>query len=279
VQLFRNVRGLAAIIVACGLIASNVCAQSEPDKDEPDEKAQLRQTRERMLARWKTLRAFELDDHGKERDVAPVSEPVFVYSESTRESGHLGTLWVWGSKGRPAALLSQNKAFGEAVWGFELLALSEGVSVEMHDGWKWSPKSALKMSALKNAPRAAETADKRLLQMKDLVREFSISETYFDQQIALRLLPRPVYRYQDEETGLLDGALFNVAHGTNPEVLVVIECRQQPPAGPTWTYGFLPLAGAGVTARLNGEIVWSKEPTRESKSQELYSTWLEMEKR
>ena len=38
---------------------------------------------------------------------------------------------------------------------------------------------------------------------------------------------------------------------------------------------FLPLAGAGVTAKLNGRTVWSKEATRMSKAQELYSTWLE----
>jgi hypothetical protein len=133
------------------------------------------------------------------------------------------------------------------------------------------------MAEFKNAPSAADTADKRLLQMKTLVREFSISEQYFDQQVALRLLPRPVYRYQDEDTGLIDGALFNFAHGTNPEILAVIECRKQAP-GTSWTYGFLPLAGAGVTAKLNGETVWSKEPTRETKAQEVYSTWLETEK-
>ena len=37
----------------------------------------------------------------------------------------------------------------------------------------------------------------------------------------------------------------------------------------------LPLAGAGVTAMLGGKTVWTKESTRESKAQELYSTWLE----
>jgi hypothetical protein len=32
-----------------------------------------------------------------------------------------------------------------------------------------------------------------------------------------------------------------------------------------------------VTTKLDGKRVWSKELTRESKAQELYSTWLETE--
>jgi hypothetical protein len=162
------------------------------------------------------------------------------------------------------------------VWGYELLALAEGVSVEMHDGWKWSPKSALKMTPFAGAPRPADGDVRRLSQMKSLVEQFSISEEYGGETYELRLLPRPIYRYQDEDDGLIDGALFNFAHGTNPEILAVIECRKED-SGPVWSYGFLPLAGAGVTARLDGKIVWSKEPTRESKAQELYSTWLEEE--
>jgi hypothetical protein len=55
---------------------------------------------------------------------------------------------------------------------------------------------------------------------------------------------------------------------------VLIECRKES-SGPAWSYGFLPLAGAGVTAKLNGKTVWSKEPTRASRAQEMYSTWLE----
>jgi hypothetical protein len=237
------------------------------------EKEQRQETREKMLARWKKLRAFERAG-GEEKEVDRVPEPIFTFSERTRETGHLGTLWVWGTKGRPVALLSQNKAYDQPVWGFELAALLEGVSVVMHDGWRWSPKSALRMSPFKNAPRVGDSDARRLSQMKGLAQKFTLSEQYQDESFELRLLPSPVYRYQDEETGLIDGALFNFAHGTNPEALAVIECRKES-VGPTWSYGFLPLAGAGVIAKLDGSTVWTKEPTRESKAQELYSTWLE----
>jgi hypothetical protein len=88
------------------------------------------------------------------------------------------------------------------------------------------------------------------------------------------LLPRPVYRYENQKDGLIEGALFIYAHGTNPEALAVIECREES-SGAVWSFGFVPLAGAAVTAKLDGETVWSKEATRESRAQEVYSTWLE----
>ena len=274
--LTRKILELVFVVtVGFSLGVQNAPAQVKEGGEDQDsaEKEQRRQTREQMVARWNKLRAFERAS-GKETEVERVQEPIFTFSEPTRETGHLGTLWVWGTKGRPVALLSQNKAYEKPVWGFELVALSEGVSVEMHDGWKWTPKSALKMTPLKDAPRAADSDAKRLSQMKSLARQFTLSEQYLDQSVELRLLPSPVYRYEDEAVALIDGALFNFAHGTNPEVLAVIECRREI-SGTTWSYGFLPLAGAGVTAKLEGKTVWTKEPTRESKAQELYSTWLE----
>jgi hypothetical protein len=229
-----------------------------------------------MLDRWKKLRAY-VRIGSEEQEVERHAEPIFTFSEPTRETGHLGTIWIWGSKGRPVALLSQNKAYGQPVWGFELVALSEGVSVVMHDGWKWSPESALKMTPFVDAPRPADGDGRRLSQMKTLVEQFALVEQYQDQSIELRLLPRSVHRYEDKRSRLIDGAMFCFAHGTNPEALAVIECREES-SGPVWSYGFLPLAGAGVTAKLDGKTVWSKEPTRESRAQAMYSTWLETEK-
>jgi len=130
------------------------------------------------------------------------------------------------------------------------------------------------MSPFENVPRVADSDARRLSQMKNLAQKFTVSEQYLDAPFELRLLPSPVYRYQDEEIGLIDGALFIFAHGTNPEAIAVIECRKDTSAS-IWSYGFLPLAGAGVIAKLDGNAVWTKEPTRESKAQEVYSTWLE----
>lgn len=249
--------------------------QQRAAAEDAAETEQRKQTRQRMLERFSKLRALVRVGE-KEKEIERVDDPVFSYAEPTRETGGIGTLWVFGSKGRPAALLAQSKADGRPVWGYELAALLEGVSVEMHDGWKWTPKSALKMTPLESGPPPADSEVRRLTQIKSLVEQFSLSEEYGGESFELRLLPRPVYRYQDLDDGLIDGALFIFAHGTNPEAVAVIECREET-KGPVWSYGFLPLAGAAVTAKLDGKAVWTKELTRESRAQELYSTWLEEE--
>jgi hypothetical protein len=232
-------------------------------------------TLEQMTARWQKLRAF-LQIDGQEMEIDRLEKPISNYSESTRESSHYGTLWVWTTTGRPVAVLAQSKSYGESIWGYELAALSEGVSVVMHDDWRWSPRSALKMTPFPNAPPVAGSAVARLRQIKDLARRCAVSEMYFNEPFELRMLPSPIYRYQDDRAAVIDGALFSFAHGTNPEAVVVIECRQQQTES-VWSYGFLPFGGAALTGKLDGTTVWSKEATRETRAQELYSTWLESE--
>lgn len=228
-----------------------------------------------MAARWSRVRAYEQQD-GARQEVARVAEPIFNYVETAREKGHYGTLWVWGEQGRPVALLAQGMDIGGPARGFELAALTRGVSVVMHDGWEWNPQtSALELQEFPQAPSAAATDAARLVQIKSLARQFDVSETLGDERYQLRLLPTPVYRYRDETQGLLDGAFFLYAHGTNPEALLVIECRQHNDES-AWSYGFVPLAAAAVTAQRKDRTVWSKEPTPGPKRQDPYSTWLEI---
>src|SRR6266566_2557593 len=138
-----TLRLVFALIVGLSLSVQNALAQVEKggakDPAEKDEK----QTRQRMLDRWSKMRAV-LRVAGKEQEVDRRKDPIFSYVEPARETGGVGTVWVWGTRGRPVALLTQSKAHGRPVWGFELVALTEGVSVVMHDDWRWSPKSALK---------------------------------------------------------------------------------------------------------------------------------------
>lgn len=277
-MLFTRMTFLIFALVALSLCVSNASAQVKKEgAEDPAEQEERKQTRQRILDRWNKMRAV-LRVADKEREVERRKDPVFTYSEPTRETGGGGMMFVWGTTGRPVALLAQNYANERPVWGFELVALEEGVSVVMHDGWRWTPKSALKMTPFADAPPPADSGVRRLSQMKGLVEQFSLSEQYNNESFELRLLPRPVYRYEDEENDLIDGGLFIFAHGTNPEALGVIECRKEA-SEKVWSYGFLPLAGAAVTAKLDSKTVWSKEPTRQTRAQELYSTWLETDEK
>jgi hypothetical protein len=44
----------------------------------------------------------------------------------------------------------------------------------------------------------------------------------------LRLLKRPLHTYRDEANGVLDGGLFTLANGTNPEIMLFVEARVDP---------------------------------------------------
>ena len=73
----------------------------------------------------------------------------------------------------------------------------------------------------------AEDAAKRLRQMKELVRQIKAYE-YFKppnqpsrERYELRVLPQPVHRYADANSGLIDGGMFMISYGLNPELVMV----------------------------------------------------------
>ena len=52
----------------------------------------------------------------------------------------------------------------------------------------------------------------------------------------LRLLAQPVLRCSDPKSGLIDGTLFLLVYGTNPEVVLLIEASKEGASEPTWSY-------------------------------------------
>jgi hypothetical protein len=76
--------------------------------------------------------------------------------------------------------------------------------------------------------------------MHDLARGFSgTTRDAQERRWELRLLPRPLYRYESTDPDVLDGALlaFVSSAGTDPEALLVLEARKAPGAtAPTWHY-------------------------------------------
>jgi hypothetical protein len=80
-------------------------------------------------------------------------------------------------------------------------------------------------------------------------------------RIELRLLPQPLYRYErdvtaDDKTGLLDGALFAFAQGTDPQSLLLLEARRNGSKS-EWMFAFARSASGALDARYRGQVVWS----------------------
>jgi hypothetical protein len=226
-----------------------------------------------------TFRAASIDG-GAKTDVPQILEPLHRWSDPTRENSD-GALWAWRTTGRPIAIMAielypRDRNFG-TVWALEFTSLSTSpIRVEGGEHFnnvysdlppplsggrlRWAPaKGGLEFRQIDDAPDPASTPAERLRQMRDLLKRFSAREFYKvkSQEYALRPLPHPIDRYTDAASGTLDGAIFIYAHGTNPEVLLVIEAQRHGSGSPAWWYAAAPLTRAQPTVRLGQKDVWT----------------------
>jgi hypothetical protein len=223
-----------------------------------------------------TFHAVAID--GGNRVLAPlVREPLYRWDDPTREFSD-GTLWFWRASGRPIGVLAiehypQNKDFG-VVWNLEFTSLATGpieveggehfdtvytdLSPPRPDGTlRWAPmRAGLEFREIADAPAPANTSAERLRQMRDLVKRFSAREFFRSREYTLRLISHPIDRYAGGARGPVDGAIFVLANGTNPEILLLVEATRRGDGAATWSYAAAPLARAEVTLRLDKQDVW-----------------------
>src|SRR5262249_53144581 len=132
-------------------------------------------------------------------------------------------------------------------------------------GTVWAPESpGVEFHDVPDGPAPAETPVLRLAQMKALGARFTATLTGWkddesDKEV-LRLLPRPLYRYdmkaaRDTHLNLRDGALFAFVQGTDPEVLLLVEAVVLDDR-PRWQYAFARATSGALEARLGDELVW-----------------------
>jgi hypothetical protein len=115
------------------------------------------------------------------------------------------------------------------------------------------------MTALPDAPAPADTPAQRLTQAKTLARRFAVQVDTHRKAgtLRLRLLPKPVGRYDDPGAGLVDGVFFALVHATNPITLLGLEARGGKRGASAWSYGFARLGDGEATAKLDGRDVWT----------------------
>ena len=169
--------------------------------------------------------------------LAVKAEPVFEWSNPTRNGGQQGVVFVWLRDGRPAAAgcifsSPEAKLAGARRIEHEFHALDPEQLVVTRDALnQWKPQEGLARRELPDAPAPAETAAARKLQMGRLAEGFKghTIDMARKERFELRVLPTPLYRYPAAKTGVVDGALFALVSeaGTDPEVLLLIEAREE----------------------------------------------------
>jgi hypothetical protein len=244
------------------LLASSAAAQ---------EKDLSRQTLETMSRHAASLRAVSRPAKGEELPLKLGATPVLRYSDP----GGITTdasIWVWSGQGRPAIMagiffLTQEGR--DPKWSCELLSLADGgVAVESETGWKWTPdKSGLKWPALEDPP--GDSDRQRLKQMKEIAARYEITTFENMAKSQLRLLVQPLCRYADEQRGLIDGAIFSYAAGTNPEALLLVECRKDGDT-PVWHAAFARFGANRCQARKGDAVVWECPAVQQWDAKEPY---------
>ncbi len=207
-------------------------------------------------------RVEELQLMGAHADAARFrSEPLLRYSDPTRDVID-ASVWSLGVQGRPQAILVLERyQDARQYWSYELTVTSKRiVEILRGPGWIWRPTAdEFEWIAIKSPPPGASKI-KRGRQMKDIARKLKASETYGGQTYQLRLMPRPLIRYSDEAAGIVDGNIFVLAHGTNAELLVLIEARRERSSGnASWQAGFARLGAAPLEVTMDAKPIWSAD--------------------
>jgi hypothetical protein len=189
--------------------------------------------------------------------------PILRWTNPVPEKQMHGELFLWSDDGRPAAVLNvfQMNAGTGATEYHEFCSLSEGGLVANGPGSRrWSPAMPqLKMSPLPDAPRPASSAPLRLRQMRDLASRFTCHKTNRkDETSALRMLARPIARYDSNKHEVADGGLFVFVEATDPEVFLLVEARSRG-GSLAWHFGLARMASVRLSASLTGRTVWEVE--------------------
>jgi hypothetical protein len=249
---------LAFVILSCCL---PVGAQEKSSADDTPNKSADSATLARMRRRAQSL-VMHNTAPADSAAVALQDEPLLHYTDPGGITTD-ATIWAWGKTGRPlalAAIFYEKLSSGKEKWSCELTALAdEEVRVESKTGWRWMPRNSdIEWQAAPGESEPGQTPRQRARQMNELARRFSVSETFSEERTdQLRLMPRALYRYADPEQGLMDGALYAFANGTNPEALLLVEARTAPERA-VWHYGFARLGAAQLQATLDDKPVWRR---------------------
>jgi len=206
-------------------------------------------------------------------------DPVLKWFNPTVGEIH-GNVFLWTVKERPVAVGSLFKWFSPHThMSHEFHSLAEvplAAKYDQREVWRTS-KAGVAFAPLPDADRPASSANRRFLQMRELAKGFSATKTERDGNLTeLRLLPQPAYRYAAASDKVLDGGLFVLVQGTDPEVFILIEARGEGDKA-EWMFALARMNSVAFQVRYQDKSIWSVEimPSREYTSHaEPYTTYM-----
>jgi len=252
-------------VVQAWVVASVLVAQAPPAAPgESPAAGAPKAALEEFLADAKTYQMTLGGSPGRSLEFS--AQPLLHWGNPAR-NGEDGAVFVWLKDGRPEVIGSifEYPARGLVIRKHALHSLSDQpITASFNDVEIWTPKAAgVKFTAVPDAEPPADNARRRLAQMRDLARRFSIEMIDLrDSKSELRLMSQPLIRYEPKAGSTQDGAIFAFAVGTDPEALLLLEARK---AGETtrWEFAFARFHFVTLTAQHNRKQVWRVESDRD----------------
>lgn len=254
---------LVSVLLATTMPISVVAQESAPPS-RPESDAQRKWVRvfERHASDY-IVREGTKDDAASRAE--RTAEPVLRWSQPVR-GGDDGALYLWVRAGRPVAAIT----FFTFKWPDGKRALvherhsltQEPIAAEWRTRSMWqTSRAGVGYQPVPEAPKPAATAPGRLRQMQAIVREFAAHTVDGnDKNWPLRLLPTPLYRFEGAKRNSLDGALFALVQGTDPEAFLLIDARGAGDAA-RWEFAVARFTDRKLEVQYKGRSVYSGHDT------------------
>jgi hypothetical protein len=241
------------------LLVAGFYSAEEPADDSPDR------------TKWKKAYSAIADSitmlQGEAR-LTLLDKPLRFYTNPVRTNDQHGSIFLWTEDGRPAVIGSiwsainrQNPAARFVTHEWHSLSDDAKVTATRGEKTLWtSGEPGVVWDKLASAPQPAASRAARLVQMRSIARRYSVT-IQVEGESDLRLMAQPLYRYPEQVSGVLDGAIFDFAMTQDPELLVLLEDREL--AGkPTWHVAFARFGNKAMTVKEGEQTVWSCEQGR-----------------
>jgi hypothetical protein len=239
------------VLLAC--VCPSAADEPAPEKKE-DQAAKIRRVIDDVLGWHEVFMSAASDE--------PLTvEPALRWSNNTRGTENAVTV-LYVHKGRPyaaACLFPYDKGM---IHDFQSLSRASDKIVARRDGRiVWEPdRAGVEFASIPAAPSAGKSRAARLRQIRQLSERFQSSmlgwKSDSNDQEQLRLLTRPLYRYEPESGPVVDGAVFAFVQGTDPESLLLIELVEKD-GQQQWEYAFARRTAGKLEGRLDGKVVWT----------------------
>jgi hypothetical protein len=256
---------MAAAWITAAMFGAHVASGQEAKPAAEGEHESRESANKRHLAEMRTLAdtiRVTVGEGETSKEAKLIPQPLFRFSDPSRLHSD-GSVWAWAIAGRPVMMTEFRTADRtKGVWGHDLVATSDvRVSAAVAGHGVWAPReSEFKLLPVPETRAPPATEAGRLRQMKQFARSLNASQIWQGQRAELRLLPTEIYRYSDAGSGLVDGAAFAFAVGSNPEAILFVEAHQAdsgPGAPGSWKYGLARMSAAAITFLLDDTEVWT----------------------